>query len=74
MQIPGLIVMQLVSSERQGVSDVMSDPEYSQVWVLFNARPTAVEFKLPEGQWLPYSRFCDVQHCSRQHLDCRLLH
>ena len=55
MQIPGLIVMQLVSSERQGVSDVVSDPEYSQVWVLFNAQPTKVEFKLPEGRRLHYS-------------------
>lgn len=44
-----MIVMQLVSAdctEKQGVNE----PQFSQIWVVLNAKPQAVSFTIPAGK------------------------
>lgn len=48
VQVPGLIVMQVMSADALGVEGT-SDPEHVRVVVVVNARPAPCAGPLPEG-------------------------
>lgn len=53
VQEAGLIVMQIESAEETVEGKAVHDPNFSQVWVLLNAKPQAVSFPVPAGLFSP---------------------
>lgn len=49
VQVPGLIVMQLISCTEDKTNNAVYDPNYSQIWVFFNSQPDTVDYHMPKG-------------------------
>lgn len=48
-QVPGLIVMELVSADVAGASEGVDDPKYERIVAAFNARPERHLLRWPPG-------------------------
>ena len=60
VQEAGLIVMQIESAQQTVEGQAVQDPNFSQIWVLFNAKPQAVSFPVPAGQFFSLERIAVV--------------
>ena len=58
LQEAGLIVMQLKSADTGTDKQAVNDSQFSQIWMVLNAKPQAASFTIPAGKSLSISEHC----------------
>lgn len=58
VQEAGLIVMQIESAQETVEGQAVHDANFSQAWVLLNAKLEAVSFTVPAGQFFSLRQQC----------------